>query len=84
PANLANRIGELLGRWTGRRWLVTVSQEEGLPTLEEREKAKTARARERAAADPLVRAVLEAFPGSSIERVRERARPAATPDEDEA
>jgi DNA polymerase-3 subunit gamma/tau len=81
PANLANRMGELLGRWTGRRWLVTVSQENGEPTLEEREKAETARVRAHIAADPLVRAVLEAFPGASLERIRERSRPDESHDE---
>ena len=73
PAHLANRMGELLGRWTGQRWVVTVSKAPGQPTLEERERAQTRAAHERVASDPLVRAVLETFPGASIERVRERA-----------
>ena len=76
PAHLANRMGELLGRWTGQRWVVTVSKAPGQPTLEERERAQIRAAHERAAADPLVRAVLETFPGASIERVRDRASPA--------
>ena len=75
PAHLANRMGELLGRWTGQRWVVTVSKAPGQPTLEEQERAQIRAAHERAAADPLVRAVLETFPGASIERVRERAAP---------
>ncbi len=88
PANLANRMGELLGRWTGQRWVVTVSKAAGQPTLEETERAHIRAAHERAAADPLVRAVLDIFPGAAIERVRERAPVSPPPDaaanEDEA
>ncbi|MFQ5845452.1 MAG: DNA polymerase III subunit gamma/tau, partial [Planctomycetota bacterium] len=72
PANLANRMGELLHRWTGRRWVVSVSKAEGAPTLKQQGEAAEAAARRAAAADPLVRAVLEAFPGATIEAVRER------------
>jgi len=72
PAHLANRMSELLGRWTGRRWVVTVSHGEGAPTLKEQSERKNAEARARAAANPLVRAVLETFPGAVIERVQPR------------
>ena len=72
PAHLANRMSELLGRWTGRRWVVTVSHGEGAPTLKEQSEQKNADARARVAADPLVRAVLETFPGAVIERVQPR------------
>ena len=66
-------IGELprkLEQWTGRRWTVIVSNEEGQPTL--REQATEARsARERSAeADPRVREVLAHFPGAKIVEVR--------------
>ncbi len=71
PANLANRVGELLSQWTGERWLVSVSGEAGEPTLDERV-AEADRARKQAAAgEPLVRAALDAFPGAVIEEVRE-------------
>lgn len=66
-------IGELprkLELWTGRRWTVIVSNEEGQPTL--REQATEARStRERSAeADPRVREVLARFPGAKIVEVR--------------
>jgi DNA polymerase-3 subunit gamma/tau len=72
PSNLANRMGELLHRWTGRRWVVSVSKAEGAPTLKQQAESAEATARREAAADPLVRAVLETFPGATIEAVRER------------
>ena len=33
PRDLANRLGQLLGEWTGMRWVVAVSQAAGAPTL---------------------------------------------------
>jgi DNA polymerase-3 subunit gamma/tau len=79
PANLANRLGELLNRWTGRRWVVSVSRQEGAPTLKQQAAAAAARMRREAAAHPAVRAVLDAFPGATIEAVRERRRGPPTP-----
>jgi DNA polymerase III subunit gamma/tau len=71
PRDLSNRLGQLLSQWTGRRWVVSVSGEPGEPTLREAEEAKARALKSEAAQDPLVRAVLEAFPGARIEAVRE-------------
>jgi DNA polymerase III subunit gamma/tau len=74
PDNLANRVGQLLGAWTGRRWMVTVSREPGAPTIAERRRAAELALKQDAAQNPLVRAVLDAFPGAAIEAVRDIAR----------
>ena len=79
PRDLTNRLGELLTAWTGRRWIVSVSGEAGEPTLREQDAARAAGLKSEAANHPLVRAVLEAFPGARIEAVREKAAEAATP-----
>ncbi|HLJ65517.1 MAG TPA: DNA polymerase III subunit gamma/tau, partial [Stellaceae bacterium] len=71
PRDLANRLGQLLGQWTEHRWVVSVSSEEGEPTLKEQAEAKDRVERQAAAAHPMVRAVLEIFPGARIEAVRE-------------
>ena len=71
PANLANRLGELLRRWTGRRWVVSVAKEGGAPTLRQQAEAREAKLRQEVAADPAVRALLDAFPGATIEAVRD-------------
>jgi DNA polymerase-3 subunit gamma/tau len=77
PDKLANRVGQLLGEWTGRRWMVTLSREPGAPTLAEQKRAAELALKQNAAASPLVRAVLDAFPGAAIEAVRDVARPPA-------
>ncbi len=81
PRDLANRLGKLLTEWTGERWVVTITQEEGAATLKEQSAANDVVKRQQAAEHPLVRAVLDAFPGSRIEAVRDIPREAA-PDPD--
>jgi DNA polymerase III subunit gamma/tau len=74
PANLANRISQLLGEWTGERWLVAPSKAStgGEPTLREQEERRERDVRNEVAAHPLVQAVLETFPGATVTAVRER------------
>ena len=72
PKNLTNQLGAMLGEWTGSRWIVAVSQAEGAPTLAEAEARRESVLRNEVAAHPLVRAVLETFPGAMIAAVRER------------
>jgi DNA polymerase III subunit gamma/tau len=71
PRDLPNRLGQLLSQWTGTRWIVSISGEEGAPTLAEQAEAREASLRNEAAQHPLVRKVLETFPGARIEAVRE-------------
>ncbi len=73
PRDLANRLGQLLGEWTGARWIVAVSQETGASTIAEEEANRDNALRNEVAVHPLVRAVLETFPGATIAAVRERA-----------
>jgi DNA polymerase-3 subunit gamma/tau len=71
PAKLPNELGALLGEWTGRQWFVSVSTDQGAATLRDQsEKIETGR-RAEAAADPLVKAVMETFPGAKIKEVRD-------------
>src|SRR5436305_2496087 len=70
--DLANRLGQLLGEWTGMRWVVAISQEAGAPTLATQQAERESLLRNEVVAHPLVRAVLEAFPGATIASVRDR------------
>ena len=72
PRDLANRLGQLLGEWTGTRWVISVSQAEGMPTLAQQQAQRDSAVRNEVAAHPLVRAVLDTFPGATIAAVRER------------
>jgi DNA polymerase III subunit gamma/tau len=74
PNNLANRMSQLLSEWTGERWLVARSEDEGQgePTLREQEEHRERELRNEVASHPLVQAVLETFPGATIAAVRDR------------
>ena len=77
PSDLANRLGQRLQGWTGNRWAITLVNEDGAETIEERrtagERAKEAEAR----AHPLVSAVFDAFPTAKILSIRSEADIAA-------
>jgi DNA polymerase-3 subunit gamma/tau len=79
PRDLPNKLGSFLSQWTGQRWVVSVSGRQGEPTLKEQSEARTQSMKSEAARDPLVRAVLDAFPGARIESVRETVAPPAEP-----
>jgi DNA polymerase III subunit gamma/tau len=79
PRDLTNKLATLLSQWTGQRWLVSISGEEGEPTLKEQAEARNQTMKSEAASDPLVRAVLDAFPGARIESVRETVTAPAEP-----
>jgi DNA polymerase-3 subunit gamma/tau len=72
PAGLAQDLGKLLGECTGRRWMVTLSQAEGEPTLHERRARENERRRDEALDHPLVKATLEAFPGARVSVPRDK------------
>jgi DNA polymerase-3 subunit gamma/tau len=70
---MAGELSEKLQTWTGRRWMVALTDEAGEPTLEEQAEA-IATAKLRAAEDdPLVRQVLKIFPDAEISGLRESA-----------
>jgi DNA polymerase-3 subunit gamma/tau len=73
PSARPTLVGELakkLGDWTGRRWMVAVSAEAGLPSVRSQADARKAEMKDDARADPLVQAVLARFPGAEIVDVR--------------
>ncbi len=85
PRDLATRLGALLLAATGTRWTIAVSAAAGEPTLAAQDAALATARRDSATDHPLVRAVLEAFPGAvirSIDPVEGLQVPPAAPDID--
>jgi DNA polymerase-3 subunit gamma/tau len=68
--DLAARLGQRLQGWTGARWAVSVVSSGGAPTLAEAREAGLVEVRAEAAGNPLVQAILSAFPGARISDVR--------------
>ncbi len=69
PRTLAGDLAQRLKDWTGARWVVSVAREGGAPTLAEAKRAATAAKLESVMAEPMVRAVLDRFPGAEVVRV---------------
>jgi DNA polymerase-3 subunit gamma/tau len=70
---LSQRLGQMLQKWTGRRWIIVISRDEvATETARETKKRDHATMMDEVRADPLVRQVLERFPGAEIVGVRER------------
>ncbi|WP_068084855.1 DNA polymerase III subunit gamma/tau [Polycladidibacter stylochi] len=69
-ADAAGDLSRKLTDWTGRRWLVAVSREQGRPTLYEEQQANKRQLLNDAQSDPEVAAVLNAFPGAKVVDVK--------------
>jgi len=83
PSDLPGQVLKQLREWLGSHWQVSVSREQGGPTLAEQDAAAETEAYEQAAQNPVVRAALEAFPGAKIERVMSREALTDEPSADE-
>jgi DNA polymerase III subunit gamma/tau len=73
PRDFAAQLAGLLGETTGTRWAIALSNAEGEPTVADQGRAAEASRRDLARSHPLVQAVLAAFPGATIEAVRDAA-----------
>lgn len=71
PPTLSAKLAACLNDWTGRRWMVALSNAAGEATLKEQAAAAIAEKKRQAAEHPLVKAVMNAFPGASIDAVRD-------------
>jgi DNA polymerase III subunit gamma/tau len=73
PADLPQRLSRFLLDATGVRWLVGVSHEAGDASLREQYRAQQEARTEEVRQHPLVRNILEMFPGATIGRILEGA-----------
>jgi DNA polymerase III subunit gamma/tau len=80
PAGITSELSTKLTEWTGKRWFVAISDSEGAPTLAENAAAKKVALVHDVRSDPLVKAVLERFPGAEIVDVRRREQAAIEPE----
>lgn len=64
---LINDLSRKLEQWTGRRWAVIVSNEQGQPTLRDQQLEQKNERQRAAEADPRVKEVLARFPRAKVE-----------------
>jgi DNA polymerase-3 subunit gamma/tau len=66
PKTFVHDLQRKLTGWTGKRWIVVVSKEQGAPTIRAQAEAQQAEIERGVQSDPLVQAVLNRFPGAKI------------------
>jgi DNA polymerase-3 subunit gamma/tau len=77
PKDLAAKVAESLSQWTGRRWIASVSRDEGKPTLVAQKATNADTLRSQAESNPLVQAILKTFPGAKLDAVRRKGEQAS-------
>jgi DNA polymerase-3 subunit gamma/tau len=73
PKTLVHDLQRKITGWTGKRWIVVVSQEQGAPTMRAQADERQAELERSIENDPLVQAVMKRFPGAKIADVRSTA-----------
>ncbi|MGZ8415468.1 MAG: DNA polymerase III subunit gamma/tau [Methyloceanibacter sp.] len=76
PRELGQELMRKLKAWTGRVWIVAVSDEEGAAPLGAQRREREAREIEKVREHPAVKQVMQHFPGARIAAVRPVAEPA--------
>jgi DNA polymerase III subunit gamma/tau len=80
PKTLVHDLQRKITGWTGKRWIVVVSKEQGAATVREQADERKADLERAVENDPLVQAVMKRFPGAKIAGVRSQGA-AGTADE---
>ncbi len=70
PTNLAARLATGLSGWTGQRWIASISNATGGPTLAQQRQQKQADLRAAVLAQPAVIDIMAAFPGAEIRKIQ--------------
>ena len=68
--SLVNELSRKLEQWTGKRWTVIVSNEQGQPTLRAQAQVAKEKLTDGVHADPRIQAVMSKFPGAQVVDVR--------------
>ncbi len=72
PSNLVGQMTAKLSDWTGQRWMVSVSRDQGAPTIAETRQAYQQAIVDDVKAHPAVAEALKVFPGAKILDIRDK------------
>ena len=72
PKNLPQQLQDLLKKKRNEAWTIAISEEIGHPTLHEQEQNAHEERRELILQDPLVKTVIETFPGTTLVDIEDR------------
>jgi len=69
PNDLAGKVGNLLSEWTGNRWVVAISNNNGEKPLRQKMEEELENRKNKALENENVARLLETFPGAVIEKI---------------
>ncbi len=72
PKNLTGRMIDLLKQWTGERWVISLTMAQGDDTLYEQDQENERQLHIRLMKNPLIKSVLEHFPGAKITDIKKK------------
>lgn len=70
PRALVGQMAQKLTEWTGQRWVISLSREEGAPTIGSLKQAAKQSLQAEIEATPVVAEILKAFPGAKIIEIK--------------
>jgi DNA polymerase III subunit gamma/tau len=77
---IVQKLQAKLAEWTGRRWIVSVSNEPGDPTLSEMEEARKLEETSQLSGHPVVQAIIARWPGARVLPPARKAQTLQTPE----
>ncbi|WP_321397142.1 DNA polymerase III subunit gamma/tau [Emcibacter sp.] len=72
PRDLIGKLSEKLREYTGERWVISLSSEAGEKSLYHKELEEAEKLQARLSENPLIKSVLETFPGAKITDIRKK------------
>ncbi|MCF6216426.1 MAG: DNA polymerase III subunit gamma/tau [Emcibacter sp.] len=72
PKDLTGRMISLLKQWTNTHWVISLTTEQGNDTLHEQELENDRRLKARLMTTPIIKSLLERFPGAKISDIRKK------------
>jgi DNA polymerase-3 subunit gamma/tau len=70
PESLAGDVARHLSQWTNTRWMVSLSDGPGAPTIADERRASREKQKAGFAATPVIKSIIEMFPGAEIEEIK--------------
>ncbi len=72
PRDLSGQMAKKLSEWTGKRWMVSLSREQGEPTLSEQTKKSENALLEEIQQHPVVSEILKTFSGAKVIEIKDK------------
>lgn len=70
PKDFASKVTTLLSEWTGERWIVSFSKQEGETTLEEQQEKEKKETIKQFMKEKRIQKILKVFPGATIDNIK--------------